>query len=551
MDRGPDLVDDGDVDTIVVAVLGLAVAALVARLVALGERPFHWGEARVGYWALRYAETGAFGYRPVAGGPLPYHLARWSIAALGAADATARLPVALVGGATPLVALAFRDALADDETVAFAGLLAAAPPLLYYSRALRGDALLAAFGLATVGLVHRWRAGGNRRTLYAAAGALALAAASSGYVVAYAGCWLLAAWLTFDRLRVRGVPAAAVTAQAERLSDRLRGSATPLARSLFVFLGGVVVLFAPRPALTTAPLTALSDALVGAPRRFLAVRLLARRSHGDALIPFVVDHVGALVGSSLALVGLAAVGVALVRYRPTDRPTVTFVAFWGLTSVLVVPVAASTAAPWTAVHTVAPLCLPAAVALARLGRLLRQAVAVADVGRTLAALLLVAAVGGQFAAAGAATYGDGGALTQYGQPADPEFDAAMTAVESAVADSEAAGPDVLYVGESLYAPTESALSAPPVDGAGREAFAARLPLSWYVERAGARTDSVRTPAAIPETPPPVVVASDDAAAAVERRLGDDYRGYAVSTAQFDREATVFVRTASGDGSASG
>ncbi|MFD1526235.1 TIGR03663 family protein, partial [Halolamina salina] len=76
-------------------VVALAALALLARLVGLGTRPFHWDEARVGYWALRSLETGVYEYRPVAGGPFLYVVGRRLFALGLTSDAAARFPVAL------------------------------------------------------------------------------------------------------------------------------------------------------------------------------------------------------------------------------------------------------------------------------------------------------------------------------------------------------------------------------------------------------------------------------------------------------------------------
>ncbi|ERH11859.1 MAG: hypothetical protein J07HB67_00870, partial [halophilic archaeon J07HB67] len=76
-------------DRTVLAVAGVTLLALVVRFVALDARPFHWSEGRVGYWALRFAETGVYDYRPVAGGPLVFVAARWAIGLFGASDAIA------------------------------------------------------------------------------------------------------------------------------------------------------------------------------------------------------------------------------------------------------------------------------------------------------------------------------------------------------------------------------------------------------------------------------------------------------------------------------
>ncbi|MBH9803998.1 TIGR03663 family protein, partial [Clostridioides difficile] len=52
-----------------IAVAAITAGAVIARLVGLGHRVFHWDEGRVGYWTLRYMESGVFEYRPIIHGP--------------------------------------------------------------------------------------------------------------------------------------------------------------------------------------------------------------------------------------------------------------------------------------------------------------------------------------------------------------------------------------------------------------------------------------------------------------------------------------------------
>jgi uncharacterized protein (TIGR03663 family) len=187
---------------VVLIVVAIAAVGLLARVVGLGDRPFHWGEARVGYWSLRFAASGAFEYRPVAGGPFLYVVDRWVFATAGASDATARAVVAAIGGLLPLVALAYRRWLGGTATVALAALLAFDPLLVYYSRFLRGEVPLVAAGLLAVAAAWIALADGDRRATYAAAVAAAVALATSGFAVVTVACWLVAGVLVLDHRRL-------------------------------------------------------------------------------------------------------------------------------------------------------------------------------------------------------------------------------------------------------------------------------------------------------------------------------------------------------------
>lgn len=535
-------------DRPIAAVVAVSVAALLVRVAGLGNRPFHWDEARVGYWALRFLRTGAFDYRPVAGGPLLYHADRAVFVVLDASNFAARLPVAVVGGLLPLAALSFRGRLRDDETVALALFLAANPLLVYYSRFLRGDVLLAAFGLAAVGLAVRLADTGRRRYLYVGAAAFALALAASGFVVGSLVCWLVAAALVFDypHLVDRGPP---VGERLTGLRRRVDGWSTPVARAVLLFVGITVFLFAPRagggdgPGLwrpTTFP-AVLDAALVGSVRSFLGVRALDRASDDAThqLLPYVADVVGTLGYAAFPLTAFALLAFLADRYRTGGpRSVVAFHGYWGLAALVVFPLISEVNAPWTAVHAVVPLSVPAAVGAAALFRFGADAATRRDAANVAAVVLLVVAVASQ---AGAVAAGDvygpsepGNLLVQYAQPAD-DLDLMASNASAAIDGND--GVDVVYVGERFRVPGPDPAS-PPVS----EAWGTRLPLPWYFERIGAETDGVGSAAELSRfgDPPPVVVADPSERSALASRLeGYDEAEYRLSL--WNRRVVVFVR----------
>lgn len=530
------------------AVLALALAGLLARVVALGARPFHWDEARVGYWTLRYAKTGLFEYRPVAGGPFLYVATEPLLSLLGATDGVARLLVAVVGGLLPLAALLFRGHLRDDETVALAAVLALSPLLLYYSRFLRADVPLVAFLLVSVGFFLRARDRDSRSSLYAGAAFAGLAATTSGFVAVHALCLAVAGLVAFDHLRVEGRGAAAVG----RLGDYARAAgrwATPGARALFVGLVAALVFYLPRDGegLVRSPeavLALLARATAGSVESFRAVRIAGREGH--PFLPFVTDALSTLLGPSLAVVALAVVGFLADRYRVfgvPPRSLVTFAAVWGGFGVLAFPVFTEVAAPWVLVHVVAPLSIPAAVGLAALWRVAADAFAREDVARAVGASLLVLAVGLQAGAVVATdVYGPStpdNRLAHYGQPAD-DLDALAASAAAASAGTE--GPHVVYVGSRFYA-TDGAADQPPITGSEtRAAFGERLPLAWYFERHDLETTSVRSPDRLGGgATPPVVVADPQHRSELAGAL-DGYEARQYRTALWNREVVVFVRT---------
>jgi uncharacterized protein (TIGR03663 family) len=525
----------GRVDSTSAVVGVIAVVALSIRLVGLGGRPFHWDEARVGVWALRFARVGAFEYRPVAGGPLPYHLARGSVALFGATDAAARLPVALVGGLLPLSALGLRGRLSDDETVCLAVLLAVSPPLLYYTRVLRGDALLAAAAFVACVLVVRAVDSGRRGPAYGAVLAVAAAVAASGFVVATVACVLVACAVVFD---ARRLPGDAFTA----LTGRLRAKSTLFARLFVVFVAAVVFLYAPRGGSVGlwSPATfpqAVAFVFGEAPGRFFAVRVASRYADGAThpLVPYVTSLVRTLLAAALPTVALGVVGALSERYVGADRTVVAFFSVWAAAAVLLFPTVAEVDAPWTAVHVVVPLAVPAAVGAGRGVAYARAAVSRADAPAVAAVLLVavagVAQVGGVLASDVYGPPTPDGALTEYGQPADD--------LEPFAANVSAAGggePAVLYYGDRFHTGEWTVADGPPVP----TAWGGQLPLPWYVARERAEATTRASNATLPANPPPVVVVDPADAGAVEPRLSG-YERSRYRLGLWDRDVVVFVR----------
>ncbi len=541
------------------AVLAVTLLALLARLVGLGARPFHWDEARVGYWTLRSLDTGVYQYRPVAGGPFLYVVARRLFAFGLTSDAAARLPVALIGGLLPAAALLFRRAdrpnrqagLSGTETAALAFLLAFAPPLLYYSRVLRGDLPLAAFSLLAVGLTWRGVHRSDRRLLYAGGAAFGLALTTSGFVLAVLGCWLLAALLTFDEARVRSEAPETIRERARAGVDAVIDRWVPLLRAATLSIVVAVAFYLPRGQVDLSQpstvLTALEAGTIGALQRFLSVRVLGRHApptytNDHALLPFVTDTAGVLVVAALPVVALALWGFFRERYAGRSRPLLKFAAYWAGAGLLLFPVATEVNQPWVAVHVLAPAMIPAAVGFAALWNYAAESVATADAARVAAALLLLSAAGVHTGAVAAGEVYDtpeaGDSLPGYAQPGS-EFRSAVTAIERAVDGNE--GADVLYVGAALAVDDESVLDSPPIPEGAQGAFSARLPLSWYIERTDAETANVPGANGMPEELPPVIVTTPEQRRAVADRLSG-YERYTIRQGLTNRRLVVFVES---------
>ncbi|WP_049936273.1 flippase activity-associated protein Agl23 [Haloplanus natans] len=541
---------------VTLAVVVVTLLALAARLVGLGDRPFHWDEARVGYWSLRFLDTGTFEYRPIAGGPFLYVVERSVLGVVGATDATARGVVAVVGGLSPLVALLFRrrepaDAapprfgLTDAETVAMAGLLAVSPVLLYYGRFLRGDLPLAVFGLVVVGCGRRVldadTEAGARPYRYLGAAALACAVATSAFAVGYLVCWLIAAALTVDQRRLVGTGRDA-RGHIDAAIDRLRGTARSALGAVSVFLVGHLFFYAPRVDGSIRPSVAtVETAFLGAARAFYGVRVVGRRQGGEhQLLPYLSAHAETLLAASAVVVGLAAVGFLADRYgRGPTRPVIAFHAYWAGASLLVVPMITEESAAWLTVHTVAPAVVPAAAALGLLARYASRSLARDDAVGVAVAVLVALAVGGQLGVAVMGTaYGPTtpeNPLVHHAQPGD-DLDPFVSDVAAAIDGND--GVDVLFYGPAFVPTYDDTPARPPVS----DTWGNRLPLPWYLERMGAETDGVRGEAELSNlaSRPPVIVADASQRSALAARLN----GYESSTYRlslWNREVVVFVR----------
>ena len=184
--------------TALVSLLAMTVAGLALRFLNLGARVAHQDEGRVGYWIVRYLESGVWEYRAIVHGPFLFHVNKWVFEFLGPSDVMSRLAVAVVGGLLPLTAWLFREHLRDSEVIALGVLLTLNPVLVYYSRFMRNDVPLAAFMLLAVGFGVRYYDTRRYRYVYGAVGAFALGMTTKENGLLYAACWLGAAALLLD-----------------------------------------------------------------------------------------------------------------------------------------------------------------------------------------------------------------------------------------------------------------------------------------------------------------------------------------------------------------
>jgi len=544
------------------AVLAITALALAVRLVGLGTRIFHWDEGRVGYWILRYHETGQFSYRPIVHGPFLFIVNDWvfSVPGLGASDFSARLIVALVGGLLPLSAWLLRDRLRDAEVVALAVVLAVNPLLVYYSRFMRNDLLVGAFAFVALALFVRALDRGDARLVYPAAAVFGLAFTTKENAIVYLLCFLGAGALLIDHRLFRAARSdrsvyrfvtedwrRGVAYRLQTWGGSVRGG---LGRSLahtvgavVVFLAVVTFFYAPRPELWQALAApgrlpgVVEEATIGSWEAFYDLWVAGSHQNHDYL-PFLYDYLETLLYGAPFVCLFAAIGFVADGYGGESgyRDIVAFATYWGAVSVLGYPIATDIRAPWATVHAVLPLAIPAAIGVAALARRVKGAIARArteadgEGGSTplaaftsssawtlpalLAALLLcgaaVGVVGANATYANSASEAEAGQIIQWAQP-ENELKDTLELVHGVVRVNE--GTDVLFVGTHapnnpsdvrFYVENESSLHQPRPGG---PSWHTRLPLPWYLERYDAEVTSIAPDATLPADPPPVIVAA--------------------------------------------
>jgi uncharacterized protein (TIGR03663 family) len=590
---GADLRDSGDRRWTLYALLAITAIGLLARVVGLGTRIFHWDEGRVGYWILRYAESGLWEYRPIVHGPFLYHVNEFVFSLIGANDFSARLVVALLGGLLPLAAWLFREHLRDAELVALGLFLAANPVLLYYSRFMRNDVLLAAFMLFALGFFVRAVDTGSAWYLYPGALSFALGFTTKENAIIYPLCWAGAVVLLFDhRLLLAsrrptyrsvrtdeqgeearspesiagdgGVPRTSrrsIALDYARATFRgLRRWLGPLVLSAALFLVVIVVFYAPRTAGRGLGFgAALSDPTLW-PALIETTLLDTGESiydlwiaggHQDhSYLPYLGDYLETMLYGAATLSLLAVAGVLADRYSgdgPRDFVSLAF--YWGFVSVLGYPIVTDIQAPWATVHAIVPLAVPAAVGAALLYRWGRDAVRSGDVvGISLAVVVLVLAAGTTAATAAEVTYlgptdRENEEVLQWAQPED-DLQPALGKVKRIAASNE--GTDVLLWGtthpsseeELFYVENESSDLQPGAGGGWYD----RLPLPWYLERynaTGTSTPPDADPTVALQDPPPVVIAYEWDREEIAPHL-EGYAAYEHKFKLWDEEVVIFI-----------
>ncbi|MFB6072835.1 MAG: flippase activity-associated protein Agl23 [Halobacterium sp.] len=547
----------------VAAVAAATLVALALRFVLLGERIFHWDEARVGYWILQYQATGEWHYRAIVHGPLLFHVNEFLFGVFGPSDGVARAFVALVGGLFPLSALLFRTRLRDVEVATLAGLFALNPVLVYYSRFMRNDVLVAAFAVTTLGLAVRaidTRRGGY---LVAAGASLALAFASKENAFVYVGMFVGATALLFDaRLftaRKRGRAPSSVAHDYLRWAvNGVLAWRRALAGAAAAFLVVVVVAYAPRPEFyrafshPSAFPAVVVDGTYGAWQEFWGTWGVGGVSRQHSYVDYLESTVRTLGATSLMLSVAGVLGFLAERYLADDpRDLVLFAGYWASASLVVYPAITDIPGHWSVIHALVPLAIPAAVGFRLVVDKGQRALESDDrVGVGLAALVLLAAVAQMGVVTAETSFlmpqEEENELVQFGQPGS-DMRPTLRRIDD-VAAAHDAGTDVLFFGDHFHVYGNVDRSDP--SSVGGTNWFNRLPLTWYLERANAVTDSTVEKSAVVNCSSsvtdrefttcdaPVVIARAEHYGTLDPVLSE--RGYESWTYELTSTNTVFV-----------
>ncbi|MFC6757663.1 flippase activity-associated protein Agl23 [Halomicroarcula sp. GCM10025894] len=300
--RGQSWLDSDDHATVKL-VVAITLLGLALRVVSLGYRVAHFDEGRVAYWAWHYGETGNFAYRYIIHGPFIQHVDRWLFGLIGPSDFAMRLPVAVVGALLPLTALLLREHLNRSEIVALALLFTLDPVLLYYSRFMRSDVLVAAFMFTAFAFLVRLYDTRKARYMYAAGVFLALGFASKENALIYVATWLGATGLLLAK--ILGLPNGFRDAIGFLLPRQVNGIAAAVLPDRFA-----PVEFASGPPSASAVRNRIVGRVKGDVGRVVGVVRGFRARHDDALLT-----AGAYVGH-IVLAVLAFGLVSLFFYAP-------------------------------------------------------------------------------------------------------------------------------------------------------------------------------------------------------------------------------------------
>ena len=175
------------------------VVALLTRLYALGDRPYHHDESIHAFFSWKIVTDGVSNYQydPVYHGPVLYYATALVLWLFGASDFTGRLSAVLFGLGVLGFAWPLRRYIGRWAALAFLVLVTFSPALTYFTRFVRHDIYVALGNLAFVFFAFRYGETRTPRYLYYSAVGLAVAFCNKEDMYALAPVFVVALVFTF------------------------------------------------------------------------------------------------------------------------------------------------------------------------------------------------------------------------------------------------------------------------------------------------------------------------------------------------------------------
>ncbi len=181
----------------------LLAVAVFTRLWRLGDRVMSHDESLHVYYAWQLFRGGGFQHTPLMHGPLKFHLDALVYLLFGASDFSGRLPVALAGIALVMLPLFMRRWLGRWGSLAASVFFLISPMILYHSRYIRDEGLMALWAVLTVWMIFAYLETREARWLYGLAATVALFYTTMEAAFIYLAIFGLLLFLAWTALALR------------------------------------------------------------------------------------------------------------------------------------------------------------------------------------------------------------------------------------------------------------------------------------------------------------------------------------------------------------
>ena len=208
----------------------IVAAALIVRLLDLGDRPFHHDESQDAYFSWVLYDRHDYEYDPLLHGPLRFYMTAAMYLVFGDSDFTARLAPALMGTAIVGLPYLLREQIGRAAALVATLMLAFGPTYLYFSRFAREDIYIACITLGMLVVAFRFlhRPRRHHPALLMVLLALSFATKESTWITGFVGFTFLVPALIVQKVRGKQEIVGAVR--------QVGGSAWAFAAAAFLFV---------------------------------------------------------------------------------------------------------------------------------------------------------------------------------------------------------------------------------------------------------------------------------------------------------------------------